>query len=545
MSVQYHCPHLDAPRAPLPPSYPSSSSSLTPLASLYFCEECDAVRCDACVAVEVASYYCPNCLFDVPGANVRADRNRCARSCFACPQCATALATLASNPVEPSTDAAAATTGAPYFLACPACKWSSREVGVEFDKPTGLASQLAKMLKETQATQAEFDALKDHLESFLAASSVPGPGPASRAARQPSRHISQLTQAAARALHRNVPGMAAASRLPRKARADDRDERAGWDEAEVYESKRMWRDADDEYDPETNGAGAAVARLDRRWDQSWNAGRLAKSQMPRRIQLQAKLTKRCPHAACRHLLIQPDTKSVRMKIKMVAANYLPTIEIGRRQRRVGEGISEGLSEDEKERRRRERRRTRGATVDDDEDMDMPLSPGEVYTFQVAFTNPLYDPIQIRLAPAHQAKPLVAPAHHIVVPTPHFTVDALKDAWAIDDDAADDDDDDAGAGASATALVSLGRRARPSTIGAGSMRERRGKESGVEKRANTSKVALELELGPHATGQVQADFEVRYTYRADEGARDEGARDEGASAYKTFTFWVRADFGTVA
>ena len=76
MSVRYHCSHLSPPSAPLGPSYPSSSSSLHPLPDLYFCEECDAIRCDLCVGMEVASYYCPGCNFDVPSANVRGDKNR-------------------------------------------------------------------------------------------------------------------------------------------------------------------------------------------------------------------------------------------------------------------------------------------------------------------------------------------------------------------------------------------------------------------------------------------------------------------------------------
>lgn len=76
MSVRYHCPHENDPTPPLDPSYASSSSSFSSLDALYFCEECDAIRCNTCVAVEVASYFCPSCLFDVPSANVRADKNR-------------------------------------------------------------------------------------------------------------------------------------------------------------------------------------------------------------------------------------------------------------------------------------------------------------------------------------------------------------------------------------------------------------------------------------------------------------------------------------
>lgn len=43
---------------------------------MFFCEECDAVRCNRCVAVEVSGYYCPNCLFEVPSASVREEKNR-------------------------------------------------------------------------------------------------------------------------------------------------------------------------------------------------------------------------------------------------------------------------------------------------------------------------------------------------------------------------------------------------------------------------------------------------------------------------------------
>src|SRR5260221_9890500 len=46
---------------------------------------------------------------------------------------------------------------------------------------------------------------------------------------------------------------------------------------------------------------------------------------PLRIPLHSKKTKRCP--TCRHILIKPEQKaqSVRFKIKLVAANYLPAM----------------------------------------------------------------------------------------------------------------------------------------------------------------------------------------------------------------------------
>ena len=64
--VAYHCPCEP----------PSAEHAYHDLLTLYFCEECDSVRCPFCVLDEVSSYYCPNCLFEVPAASVRAEKNR-------------------------------------------------------------------------------------------------------------------------------------------------------------------------------------------------------------------------------------------------------------------------------------------------------------------------------------------------------------------------------------------------------------------------------------------------------------------------------------
>jgi dynactin-4 len=117
-SVKYHCPCLSPSPAPPPPHLPSSSHRFHPLHTLFFCEECDAVRCNRCVSVEVSGYYCPNCLFEVPMASVRAEKNRCecqqscltsgsltryhrcARNCFMCPICRNTLSVVPSDPPD-------------------------------------------------------------------------------------------------------------------------------------------------------------------------------------------------------------------------------------------------------------------------------------------------------------------------------------------------------------------------------------------------------------------------------------------------------------
>ncbi|KAK6907167.1 hypothetical protein I203_101157 [Kwoniella mangroviensis CBS 8507] len=585
MSISYSCSHLDSPHASLPPSYPSSSSSYHRLDRLYFCEECDAVRCDQCVAIEIASYFCPNCLFDVPSANVRADKNRCARSCFSCPTCESSLSIQASD--QPSESGQ---PGPPYILICPGCKWSSKEVGWNYEKPTGIALQLQKMNTQSEIVQSEFDSLKDHLESYisLSTSNTTTSAPSSvRSTRNPSRQISHLTQMAQKALHRDVGGMVAYSaRVKRPSTTKDGEkEKYGWDELAVYEAKENWRKDGMGSSPnqvdvmkELGVSGAdGVAELGKRWGKSWDAGKMTGDILPQRIPLQTKLTKRCPHPNCRHLLIQPDTKSVRMKIKMVAANYLPLIEIGRRRRRLPSNdiaelpeLEEATSE-ELERRRRERRRTRAGipNKEEDESMESPLKSGETYSFQLALTNPLYDPIQIRLTRPNSTSSTSSQERcNVIIPTPHFTINALKDAWAYDEEYEDDGNNDFFMGGSEAGFSeegtttttttggaggTIGKKSRLSILGGGSSTKKvrgRDRENGVEKKSNTSKVNLDIEISPNARkgDAIKFDLEIRYTYRSDEtvtptdteGKAKGGKKEE----YKDFTFWIRVDLGRV-
>lgn len=187
-----------------------------------------------------------------------------------------------------------------------------------------------------------------------------------------------------------------------------------------------------------------------------------------------------------------------MTIKTVASNYIPAVEIGRRKRLVGAEVStQAVGEEDLEKRRRDRRRTRGLTEEEDEDMSLPLRQGGVYTFQLAFTNALYDPIQIRLAPAHQKRPPVPVNHHIHIPVQHFTVGALKDAWAYDEDEGDGGDVDDLLGASE---ATGGHKSRMSLGG-----RHKGRDAGVEKRGNITKVSLEVEIDSEAEGRVEVSL----------------------------------------
>lgn len=50
--------------------------SLYPLDHLFYCEICAQIRCQRCLVDEVVTWFCPNCLFEVPGGTVKGEGNR-------------------------------------------------------------------------------------------------------------------------------------------------------------------------------------------------------------------------------------------------------------------------------------------------------------------------------------------------------------------------------------------------------------------------------------------------------------------------------------
>ncbi|CRK32946.1 hypothetical protein BN1708_016197, partial [Verticillium longisporum] len=136
------------------PRAPRANYSLYPLEYLNYCEDCHQIRCPRCVNEEIVTYYCPNCLFEVPSSNLKSEGNRCTRSCFQCPCCIGPLAvTSLETPPDRSLLAAegAAPPAGPYILSCSYCQWSSAEIGIKFDKPNGIYQQLAKINNGGQA----------------------------------------------------------------------------------------------------------------------------------------------------------------------------------------------------------------------------------------------------------------------------------------------------------------------------------------------------------------------------------------------------------
>ncbi|GAA5928338.1 uncharacterized protein JCM15063_003854 [Sporobolomyces koalae] len=558
-----HCPCTAAfnPTRPPPADPPLALFQHHSLSSLLFCEECDAIRCDSCASNEVACYYCPNCLFEVPSASVRGEKNRCARNCFQCPQCVHTLAVVASDPdaTLPPNSTAASVGVPPYLLACTFCGWDSKQVGISFEKPTGLALQLQKA-EEGAPEMVEFDHVKDHLEPFVRRSL------AQTSSQQP------MASSSSAALFKDIPGFntryPSVFGLAARARGAG-DQGTVKDELEKYSSihparsggyKDGHRERDAKgktVDRESQLADSIkrmtnleeIASLDQRWNASWKQPLLSRDLKPLRTPLQSKRSKRCP--ACKHILIKPEQKSssTRYKIKLVAANYIPSVtifrrppaSIGSRLSAIAAGTASSL-----------RRTTRTAAVRSSNDPagmaeDEPLRPGRTYTFEISLTNPLYEPIQVRLGVARPGAGKVVepgqtpppPPFAVNLPTSSFPISAYAEDWEYEDDENailrdDAGDDDDGADSGLTGSPKKKRRAAPGI---------------VERRMNRTTIAMEVAVSRDVVGPLRANMLVTYVYNADEGSAPsspsksshKGSQRENV---KTFSFWTLLQLGTV-
>lgn len=155
--------------------------------------------------------------------------------------------------------------------------------------------QLQKTWTHPEQVVQEFDHIKDHLESYIMSSTTTTTTTTTNTTtphhrpRIPSRHISHLTQMAAKALNRPVHGLAVRKRPPGQGQQQQvlggEREKVGWDELEAYKSKNAnWREVglgkgmeDVEAIKMVEQAGwEGVAALDRRWDKSWECDRMSK-----------------------------------------------------------------------------------------------------------------------------------------------------------------------------------------------------------------------------------------------------------------------------
>ncbi|KAE8224328.1 hypothetical protein CF319_g2758 [Tilletia indica] len=352
-SVLFHCPCTGEPKQSEPPSLPSYSPaavySYFPLQNLYFCDDCDQVRCDQCLNTEISLFFCPNCMFTIQSSHIKEQRNRCDRNCFLCPICTNTLVTVPSDPQEdhPPESKEASIGGAPYYLFCTCCKWDSKEIKLEFERPTGLSMQLQRS-EEQSFDVLELQKLQEHFASVLKPSSGQDGAPA---------HRSTPATLRASKLLRDVPALATNSKylqgrshhaLPslfhgrggRGGRPDPITEWTFAGDPKPYEAQTSFASA---------AAGEELSVLGRReesnrdflratsddqlitsLEQRWTAPTLpprVQDLRPQRVPASFRATKRC--SVCNHICIRPDVKSGfhRFKIKTFFSNYVPDITV--------------------------------------------------------------------------------------------------------------------------------------------------------------------------------------------------------------------------
>lgn len=161
---------------------------------------------------------------------------------------------------------------------------------------------------------------------------------------------------------------------------------------------------------------------------------------------------------------------MRYKIKLVAANYLPAITVGFPQTQSAKRVAGKAS---------------SSGIDAKSGV---IHAGTANPFQLALTNPLYDPIQVRLSPQRVAD---GRSYQVSLPTTPFSVAAFAEAWEYDDD--EDmfgvDDDELGIG----------------DTGRGHSKEPRGRPKNVgvlERRANVTIVGGEVNIKPGFKGNIK-------------------------------------------
>ncbi|KAG8711875.1 hypothetical protein FRC09_020373 [Ceratobasidium sp. 395] len=524
-TLHYHCACSStliagSARQPPLPTLESSNAEFHSLNSLYFCEECDTVRCPRCVSLEVSGYYCPNCLFEVPSASVRGEKNRCARNCFQCPHCHNTLSVVPSDPPERDPGSRLPIIinpvgEPPFILYCSFCRWDSEEVGVSFEKPTGLALQLQRF-EDSAPETLEFDRLKDHFEPLIRAA---GSGAATHVTS--ARH-NPITAAASHALAREVHGVARHQLAKDTGRTGKSKPRGDpWDNYVAHGPSSGG---------DTGGGSVGgfddvewmrnlerieeVAPVEARWDASCFLSSLA----PLRIPLHSKMSVRC--TTCRHILIKPEQKSqsVRYKIKLMASNYLPALE---------------------------------ASLTSTAGAPSRLIQGRSFPFSVTITNPLYDSIQVRFQPYNPATypNTNRPCFHVTLPQGLLSVAAFAEAWEYDEDEDDADQDqmvlDALEGGAGLAdAVKIGGDGKSMSTSAS--RGKSGTIGVLERRANMIRIGGEVAVSRDGTGDVKFAMLVTYQYRAEEPAEDHAQASRSApSQLKSFSFLTMVNLGPIA
>ncbi|PQE13036.1 dynactin p62 family protein [Rutstroemia sp. NJR-2017a BBW] len=402
------------------PRAPRANYSLYPLEHLLYCEDCHQIRCSRCVLDEIVTWYCPNCLFEVPSSTVKSEGNRCTRSCFQCPICISPLTVSAFESSDPS----ATTASTPYILHCSYCMWSSREIGIQFDKPNSVFSQLAKIKNGGEPVISSRERRRDREErrSSLATMTILEDAEelTEKAQMDPLEKLDAESQFANLKLF--YQGQLADSN-PSSALGFSSDYGYGspgaltrimglytggsFSDKKTKSKGGNMREANDApdglqiFDPSSEAAAVAQLHAEgwsgtmspsQRLNQPTPPTRFLSSLRPIPYLLRTKRSKRC--RTCRHILTKPESKvqTTRFRIRLIALSYIPSISLS-------------------------------PLPPNPSIVLLPLRPTQ---FLLTFKNPLFDPIKVSLAT--KVRTTDRHASKVILLCPQFDVGANTDMW---------------------------------------------------------------------------------------------------------------------
>lgn len=358
-------------------------------------------------------------------------------------------APLAVSTIENATGSG--TQQGPWVLSCGYCLWTTLDIGIKFDKPTNIRSQLQKMTDATppaafdRSRQASrtFDSLKHPLSSAASVgehanardrsiehppkedSAVPPMGTDARFAalknfyrtqiaetsNSPNDHLSSdFGFSSPGALNRLMSLYSSSSRLSglyggnKKTKSKPPVMREALTVSEGLQVAPKDGEADIIARLSSPGCGwDGVASLDQRAAQSPDA-RFVDDLLPLPVLLRTKRAKRCK--SCKHILVKPETKpqSTRFRIRLIALSYIPLPTLCP----LALSSSSALP-----------------AIAPTPDLDS-LSPLRPIHVLLTLKNHMFDPVRITLA-----TPPVTPgrvATKVTVLSPQFEIGANSDVW---------------------------------------------------------------------------------------------------------------------
>lgn len=119
------------------------------IGALYFCPQCQAIKCDECSKIKIRSKYCIRCMVDY---TENAGQTRCLKNCFECPECMSPVDVRSSDEVGDEG------RGKRFYFNCVHCSFEYKTKVIT--RPSPLQQILKKELPDQHAkTVAKYSAM--------------------------------------------------------------------------------------------------------------------------------------------------------------------------------------------------------------------------------------------------------------------------------------------------------------------------------------------------------------------------------------------------